>query len=106
MGLLEETEFCDHDEGLNLPESIYAAAALIFLLLVSSPVIFLLATGNPDDLRKIEEALIKARVSLLVLSNLVENFTWDAAPASSSAAGSSRILMPILLEAASSSFEI
>ena len=102
--LLPETVPCDHDDGLNPPVSkLEAAEALIFLLLDSSSKRFLLDMEEPDDLEKIESALINARLSFLFLSNLEENFTWAAAAASSSVVGSKRMPRPIFLEMAASS---
>jgi len=80
-----------------------AAAALILLLLDSSPNCLLADVEDPDDPEKIEAALINARLSFLFLSNLAENFTWAALATSSSAGGSSRMLRPLFLETASSS---
>lgn len=101
--LLEAFELFDHDDGLKPPTSrLDAAAALIFLLLDSNSNC-LLDKDELDGPENIEPALIKARLSFLLLSNLEENFTRAAAATSSLEAGSRRMPRPFFLEAASSS---
>lgn len=102
--LLDRTAPCDQDDGLYPPaKRLDAALAEIFLLLDSSSSLLLPdmdETGNPGNMGA---ALINARLSFLFLSNLLENFTFAAAAASCSEAGSSRIPRPLFLDAASSS---
>lgn len=103
LGLLEGTLLRDHADGLNPPTSkLEAEAALIFLLFDSNSNC-LLEMEEPDCPGNMEEAWIIARLFFLFFSNFEENFTCAAAAASSLAAGSSRMLRPIFLEADSSS---
>lgn len=81
-----------------------AEAADIFLLLDSSSSLLLSGMEEePDAPEKMDPALIRARLSFLFLSNLLENFTFAAAAASCSVDGSSLIPRPLFRQATSSS---
>jgi hypothetical protein len=92
---LSEPALC-HEDGFTLP-AISRDAALAFIFRLFSARSSLPFEAELDDSGKMEEALIAALLSFLLLSNFEANFTEAAAAASAADGGKSRTPSPIFL---------